>query len=245
MKIKEHILKILSDSRLDGNKLYLQGTLSRKDYTDTNMILESAGGKWSRKEKAHVFPTDASDRLEQILLTGETELPREDFDFYPTNQEISLQVSRLAEISEGMEVLEPSAGHGALIKPALALGAKVTAVEIAKANQAVLEGIEGIELIKADFLEMEPGKLFDRIIMNPPFGRQMDIKHVNHALKFLKPGGILVAIMASSVLWRDNRLTSEFRNFIYDHGGTIEKLPDASFKEAGTMVGTVIVKVQI
>jgi len=245
MKIKEHILKILSDSRLDGNKLFLQGTLNRKDYTDTNKVLESAGGKWSKKEKAHIFEGDAEERLEQILLTGEVEIPKDDYDFFPTNQEISEQVTRLAEISEGMEVLEPSAGHGALIKPALAIGAKVTAIEIGKANQAVLAGIEGIELIDGDFLQIEPSKLYDRIVMNPPFGRQNDIRHVNHALKFLKPEGILVAIMANSVLWRDNKLTAEFRNFIYSKGGTIEKLPDASFKEAGTMVGTVIVKVKI
>ena len=33
---------------------------------------------------------------------------------------------------------------------------------------------------------------FDAVVMNPPFYGRHYIKHVNHALKFLKPGGVLV-----------------------------------------------------
>jgi 16S rRNA G1207 methylase RsmC len=35
--------------------------------------------------------------------------------------------------------------------------------------------------------------------MNPPFARQADIHHVNHALKFLKPDGLLVSVMSAGV----------------------------------------------
>lgn len=77
--------------------------------------------------------------------------------------------------------------------------------------------------------------------MNPPFGRQADIKHVSHALKFLKPGGLLVSVMASSVTFRSNKLTTDFRQLIVDRGGHIKELPEGAFKSSGTMVNTVIV----
>jgi len=36
--------------------------------------------------------------------------------------------------------------------------------------------------------------LFDAIVMNPPFHARVDIRHILHAMKFLKPGGRLAAI---------------------------------------------------
>lgn len=77
--------------------------------------------------------------------------------------------------------------------------------------------------------------------MNPPFSRQADIKHVSHALKFLKPNGRLVSVMASSMTFRSNKLTTEFRELIDLRNGWIEKLPEGAFKSSGTMVNTVIV----
>ena len=70
---------------------------------------------------------------------------------------------------------------------------------------------------------------------------QADIHHVTHALKFLKPGGKLVSVMSASVIFRENKLTKEFRDLVESRGGFFEKLPDGSFKESGTMVRTVIV----
>jgi len=143
-----------------------------------------------------------------------------------------------------MTVLEPSAGQGAIAIPLAELGAAVTCIELAKTNYEALSAkAPNLNIIHGDFLDQTPEPSFDRVIMNPPFGRQSDIKHVNHALKFLMSGGILVAVMANSVIWRENKLTSDFREVVYSSGGTIEKLPDGSFKDSGTMVGTVIVTI--
>ncbi len=69
---------------------------------------------------------------------------------------------------------------------------------------------------------------------------QADIDHVLHAYKFLKPGGRLVSIMASGVIFRENRKTVEFRKLL-NACGTFEHNPVGSFKESGTMVNTVII----
>jgi 16S rRNA G1207 methylase RsmC len=93
---------------------------------------------------------------------------------------------------------------------------------------------------EGDFLDMVPVTIYDRVCMNPPFERQQDIDHVMHAWKFLKPNGRLVAIMASSVAFRENKKTVEFREFLAANGH-LEHNPEGAFKESGTMVNTVTV----
>ena len=90
---------------------------------------------------------------------------------------------------------------------------------------------------------MPPEPFYDRVVMNPPFARQDDIRHVTHAMRFLKDGGRLVSVMAASILFRDNRLTSDFRALIDERGGDIEECPEAAFRSSGTMVRTVIVTI--
>ncbi|WP_141679674.1 methyltransferase, partial [Klebsiella pneumoniae] len=45
-----------------------------------------------------------------------------------------------------------------------------------------------------DFLEYHPDRRYTRIIMNPPFHRGDDIRHIRRALTLLEPGGILTGI---------------------------------------------------
>ena len=96
-----------------------------------------------------------------------------------------------------------------------------------------------------DFLSMEPedylGNCYDRVIMNPPFSNQQDIKHVNHALKFLKDDGVLVSVMSPGFTFRENKLSVDFKTMLEERGGYYEKNPEGSFKVFGTLVKTVIV----
>jgi len=246
MRVDNEVLNVLSAAECNGSQLFLTGQLDRNLYTRTNKVLEAAGGKWNRKAKAHIFDTDAFDRIEQIILTGDVVVPKDDFDFFPTPPVVSERVIELADIQNGMRVLEPSAGKGdlALAAQQSALDVKVDMFELMPENNAHLHSMN-IKDAKIgepiDFLSVEPMASFDRVVMNPPFCRQADIKHVSHALKFLKPGGLLVSVMASSVTFRSNNLTTNFRKLIEERGGHIEELPEGSFKSSGTMVNTVIV----
>jgi 16S rRNA G1207 methylase RsmC len=146
-----------------------------------------------------------------------------------------------------MLVLEPSAGRGALAVAAnsAAVGVMVDMHELLPGNhRALIElklPLSGVSE-PGDFLQVEPKPIYDRVLMNPPFDKKRsDIHHVVHALKFLKPGGRLVAIMPSGVTFRDDALTRDFREIVEQRGGSIETLPEASFKQAGTMVNTVLV----
>lgn len=244
MRVDNDVLAVLSAAQTNGNALILTGQLDRKLYEKTNKVLEACGGKWNRKAKSHLFDMDAADRIDQIIVSGEVEIPKDEFNYFPTPAAVVARLLEIASIQPGMHVLEPSAGRGAIAYPIADLGAIVDCYELMRENYlALCENIKLRHVRPMDFLAQTPEASYDRVVMNPPFAKQADIKHVMHALKFLKPGGLLVSVMSASVAFRDNRLTQEFRDLIYERGGDIEELPDGAFKESGTMVRTVVVTI--
>lgn len=251
MQVKDEVLAVLSASSVNGSALHLPPQLDRKLYLDTNKVLEAAGGKWNRKAGAHIFDGAAQDRIDQIILTGDVVVPKDEFEFFPTPPEVAAMVAELADVHGDDRVLEPSAGTGALISAivdAAGVALRITAieknVEMARGLQESFGG--ALNVICADFMDAFPdaGKCapnFDAAVMNPPFSRQQDIKHVNHAIKFLRPGGRLVAVMAAGVTFRQDRLATDFRSMVQGLGGIIKPLPEGSFKKSGTGVNTVLV----
>lgn len=240
-QIAQDVLKVLDAATIDGALLTLNGNLDRKLYVETNKVIEAAGGKWNRSKKAHVFEGEAIDAIEPIILTGEYARTKQDFGQFDTPADLAETVVDLADVRAGMSVLEPSAGIGRIAAAARQAGAHVTCWEI-DAKRA--EKLTDYALNIGDFLAAEPINAFDRVVMNPPFAKQDDIRHVTHAHKFLKPGGRLVAIMSASVMFRDNKLATEFRDFVSANGGTVKRLPDGSFKSSGTGVNTCIVTIE-
>jgi predicted RNA methylase len=239
-QISQDVLKVLDAATIKGALLTLNGNLDRKLYTDTNKVIEAAGGKWNKKAKAHVFDGEAIDAVEPIILTGEYRLTKQDFGQFDTPELLAEQVVDIADVQAGMAILEPSAGIGRIASAVRRVGAFVTCWEIDEKRAAKLQPVAH-SLNVGNFLEAEPAPVFDRVVMNPPFAKQDDIRHVSHAFRFLRPGGLLVAIMSNSVMFRDNKLTTEFRDFVNAHGGTFEPLPEGSFKSSGTGVNTCVV----
>ena len=62
-----------------------------------------------------------------------------------------------------------------------------------------------------DFLAVPPAPVYDRVIMNPPFTRGQDVTHVQHALRFVRPGRRLVAVMPASIKSRADKAARAFR----------------------------------
>lgn len=244
MRVDDDVLAVLSRAETNGNALVLVGQLDRKMYERTNKVLEAAGGKWNRKAKAHVFDGEAATRVDQIILSGEVEVPKDEFNFFPSPPEVVARLMDLADVQQGMRVLEPSAGKGAIAYACADAGAAVDCIELMEANFVALAGDARLGSVRhMDFLAQAPEASYDRVVMNPPFAKQADIRHVLHALRFLKPGGLLVSVMAASVAFRDNKLTQDFRDLIRERGGDMEALPEGAFKASGTMVRSLIVTI--
>ncbi|GAP46933.1 methyltransferase [Streptomyces azureus] len=244
MKVPTIVLEVLDRAEFDGPRLVLTGTLDRKLYLDTAKVLEAAGGKWNRKERAHLFDGDAAEAIEPVILTGEIVSNKQQFGYFPTPGPVVQQLIELADIKPGMTVLEPSAGQGAIASAVAAEGCVVDCIEVQESNATVIfdAGYANLILVR-DFLTTAPGAGipgYDRVVMNPPFARQDDIRHVMHAHRFLKAGGLLVAVMSNGVTFRNTPLTREFRALLDMQGGELHPLPEGAFKESGTGVNTVI-----
>lgn len=181
---------------------------------------------------------DVADRKHDVAQT-----PARNFGFFETPAAVGTRALDELRMRPGMSVLEPSAGRGALACLARKAGGNVTCVEIQPSNAAHLRNLSFPRVAERDFLHLDPAVLgqFDRILMNPPFDRGRDVDHVTHALKFLKPGGRLVSIMAAGVEYRTDRKTIDFRAAVERFKGEIRDLPFGSFAESGTNVNTVIV----
>lgn len=159
-----------------------------------------------------------------------------DLQFYWTPEAVvadALSFANVYDLSEWkhnppapLRVLEPSCGDGRILDGIRAHGQSGLGIEY-HAGRAAQAKAKGHNVLCANFLECPPRPDFDRVVMNPPFYGRHYVKHVRHALKFLKPGGILVSVLPATAHYDHGELEGEWRD-----------LPVASFAEAGTNVPT-------
>ena len=123
-------------------------------------------------------------------------------------------------------VLEPSCGDGRILDELRARGCRALGFEY-HPGRAAEASAKGHSVVIANFLEQQPEEVFDMVVMNPPFYGRHYVKHVNHALRFLKPGGTLVSILPATAHYDHGELKGEWRD-----------LPVGSFSAAGTNVPT-------
>lgn len=152
-----------------------------------------------------------------------------DLQYYPTPAAVVERVLRDIYIRDGeKKVLEPSCGCGRFLDALRKAGAEVVGIEV-DPGRAAQARAKGHSVLLANFLETLPTGDFDRVVMNPPFYGKHYAKHVEHAFKFLKPGGTLTAILPATAR--------------YDHGlldGRWSDLPVGSFSESGTNINTTV-----
>jgi len=262
VKISNEALAILSGCKVEQLKLstslvkIVSGQLERKLYTDVNKVLEEIGGKWSRSAKGHVFETSVDvtrERLDGVILSGEIAPLKKNGCFW-TPPALAATVAALARLRQGQRILEPNGGSGALVDAILdTLGTPhiSTTIRVLEINESLAVQLRDKYIVdqptvivdQTDFLTWTceaPEYLYDRIVMNPPFENRADAKHVLHAWSLLKPGGWLVAIMSAGAGFRREDEYQQIRLLISRYG-SIEKLPEGSFKESGTGVNTVLV----
>lgn len=258
MKIKQAVLEVLSTMECAGNEAKIAaGQLDRKLYVEVNKVLESLGGKWNRKAKAHLFNDDAASLLDAVITTGEVTTNRE-IGFFETPAELASKLCLMADIKAGDTCLEPSAGTGRIISAMVAAGAeRLVACERDSNRRRDINNlfahlvkneriVFGMTLETDDFMNVMLGEPVDRVVMNPPFtkvGIGDHLNHVKHAFTMLKPRGILVSVLPVSVEFRQDRRYREFRAWYEELSGELTRLPDDSFKESGTGVRTCVLKI--
>lgn len=155
-------------------------------------------------------------------------------NLFTTPAPLALRLVDAAGILPAHRVLEPSAGTGRILDALAGRCAEVVAVELCPQLQAILYArYPGVCLKAGDFLGKSASDLgtFDRVVMNPPFRRGLDVRHVLHAITLLRPGGVLVSLVYNGVVQHRH---------LRPIASTWEVLPDGSFTSEGTSAGVVL-----
>lgn len=243
-RLTPEIETVLRASRIEGNTLTLPpGQLARPIYEKVAAFLLNCGGKWHRGRGCHVFEKPAAQAVGLALAAGVAKDEKKAKQAFYTPPELAKKVVEMADVMEGHWVLEPSAGHGALVLACLNAGAtRVSCIESDPEAVAKLDTLGGqVWVTHSDFLKMPAPRnyrhKFDRVVMNPPFARGADVQHVRQALNFVAPGGRLVAIVSAS-----RKAASFIKQLSHAYPGavTTEPVVAGAFKESGTNVATVI-----
>lgn len=167
-----------------------------------------------------------------------------DLQFYPTPRAVVDAAMEFAHIPNPehyrhgrydmpvLRVLEPSCGDGRILDVLRERKQEAFGIEYHPARASVARA-KGHAVLTANFLEHPARPEFDTVVMNPPFYGRHYVKHVQHALRFLKPGGTLVSILPATAHYDHDELKGEWRD-----------LPVGSFSEAGTNVPTGLLRMR-
>lgn len=156
------------------------------------------------------------------------------FNLFQTPRIVAAEMAEIVRqyVRPGARILEPSAGLGRLYEPFSGLEdlrENWVAVENEReCVRALRNALKRLRIHEKDFLQTtaaELGGQFDAVIMNPPFQRGTDVKHIKHALEMVKTGGVLVSLCYNGV-----KQNEELRP-ISTHW---QVLPEKSFRAEGT-----------
>lgn len=241
--MKDTLKKDLEALTCEGNVASLPSA-PLNDYATLKKTLTKANGKY--KKNAFVFPNQAQDVI-NTLLGGTVVDFKKEFQFFATPPELAQQmVSQLIGVEESPRVLEPSAGHGALIDAMIQYRpmSDIVGIELSDLNYRTLQGKykelpSVVSLFKTDFLAENVGlhePKYDVILANPPFTKNQDIDHIMKMYELLAPGGQMVTIASQSWTFGSQKKQVAFREFVEENASMNVELGQGTFKSSGTGV---------
>lgn len=218
--------------------------LTDYEYDKLKPYMESMGGHWRERLKGFVFSLNSLERNEYSRW-------KEDIQYFPTPKSVAKRVIELAELDNCKYkpyILEPSAGTGNLLDAIpnnIEYDLHAIEPECINANTLKEKGYK-VELCSfEEFYNKYKGteRAITHVIMNPPFSLGRDIHHTRLAYELLKEGGTLVSIVSENSLYYDNEDSMKFNKWLKQCNAHIEPIPNGAFKESGTTVDTVIIKI--
>ncbi len=249
-QLGDDVLDVLRHQVACVGNLVRMPPLERKLYERVNAALVLLGGQWSKRDKAHVFQVDPASYLAGALADGEVFDEKKSFQFFPTPAALARKlVQALGHIDSADRLLEPSAGEGALADALLDAGVDELAIDLCELNPRCVDILNRkgyTNVIAGDFLAEHPrwyGRMYDKIIANPPATASQDIDHVRKMWDLLRPGGRLVVLMSPG--WQDGsqKKQVDFRDWLDEENVlSREPLPEGTFPD--THIRTVLLTLQ-
>lgn len=199
--------EVISSGVLNDVRRFLERLRYAKDHRS---VCLNGGGYSHRKELEHVltmaggvevspnqwtFDFQPHEVLKEILRSGLVP-DQQAHQFYPTPAAMAQEAVDLAEIGPEDSVLEPSSGTMAIghLLPV----ERTQCVEISGLHCKVAKSL-GYSVHEGDFLQWEPGRTWDRIVLNPPYSKGRAEEHLKKAISLMAPGGKLTAILPASL----------------------------------------------
>lgn len=249
-KLQQEVLDALAGAQIEGREVKLIKRMKPALYQKVSDVLVELGGLWHTAQQAHVFPDGVEEHqvrqsIDDVLAAGEI-YTAQDFEFFATQRPEVNRMVMLADLRPGMKVLEPSAGTGAIALAAAEVVGKsnVTCFELMQRNVQTLQALGFAVDGPRDFLEVPAQATFDVVLANPPFSGSKDVAHIEHAMRFLKPGGRLVAICSTSWTHANSAIARAFQNWVDDHSIAVEDIEAGAFRASGTDVATKLLVLQ-
>ena len=206
---------------------------------------EGTGGK--ERDASAAAALTAWDRAKTMYFGQQKKTSRtksaEGADYFATPEPLGLKMVEWAGITPDMDVLEPSAGHGAIARWFPDLTRK-TMIEPSHELASRLALVADGRIVSDRFEDHHAVNKYDAIIMNPPFGTagKMAMEHVAKAFAHLRDGGRLVALIprGSSMekrfdAWHESEAAKDA------HLRMSVDLPSVTFERAGTTVAARVV----
>jgi ribosomal RNA adenine dimethylase len=246
-RVDDDVRNVLKKATIGKTSVQLVGQLPRPLYDKVNKVLVAAGGRWNKKARAHLFPSDPRRILGLAIETGRATNLKQLHQQFFTPAPLAREMVSMADLEGDSRVLEPSAGMGAIADVIRLNTENVVLIESDPVCCQHLRESGYPAVIEADFLKERPKNYqspFDAVIMNPPFSNGQDVTHVLHACGFLRPRGRLIAVMSLSAMFRKSRASIEFKSLFETHGGTSRPLPAGMFSHSGTPVATLLITMQ-
>ena len=170
-------------------------------------------------------------------------------DYFATPEPLALKMVEWANVRGGEDMLEPSAGHGAIARW-FPENVNKTVVEPSSVLASRLKMVTDGRLVQSQFEDLNIVNKYDAIVMNPPFGTagKTAMDHIEKAYDHLRDGGRIVALIPAGPSM-DKRLDK----FLYGedakgkplfpdiHLVSSYRLPSSVFERAGTKVNARIV----
>lgn len=167
-------------------------------------------------------------------------------DYFATPEPVGLKMVEWADIRPGEDVLEPSAGHGAIARWFPTLSNKTInepSTDLIGKARLVVDG--AARFLQGKFEDLNIVNKYDAIVMNPPFGvgGSMAIPHLAKAYQHLRDGGRIVALLP-----RGPAADGKLEKFLYGDDAPKDlymvadvEMPSSTFSRAGTAAMTHIV----
>ena len=255
-------------SKLDENEIYT--IIECKDITDDEYdrlrwVMESYGGRWNERCKGFKFNEFDDEKLKSIkadLSVGfvnlsEEKRVREKDAFFPTPVKVVDEMLSIAGLKPDSIMLESSAGTGRILDEARKIINSLdnfVVIELNESRQQVLRskgyhvdfgGTFEDSLKDPEILKKLKG--CDKVVINPPFKNDMDVKHLLISYMVCADKADIVSIMQENSLYYNrsiHRVFKEFLNLIGKDAYEIKNLPAGSFKSEMTTVDTVIIHIK-